>query len=63
MKVARVGEIMSRREPPMLKSFLSNSAIKIVLPKHVVIIIRIINLVRDSFKHGLGRKGLMRAQF
>ena len=30
----------------------SSYTIKIVLPKHIVLIMRMINLIRDNFKHG-----------
>ena len=44
VKVAGTGEVISRKSPPILKSFPSSSAIKKLLTKYVVIIMRIINL-------------------
>ena len=52
VKGARIGKVMSRRKSSILMSFPSSSAIIIVLPKYVVKIMRIINLIRDNFKHG-----------
>ena len=43
---------MSKSRPPTLRGFLSSSAIKVVLPKYVVLIMRIIYIIRDDFKHG-----------
>ena len=52
VKVARIEEVMSRRRLLILGEFLSSSAIKVVVPKHVVLMRRIINIIRDNFKHG-----------
>ena len=40
VKVTRIGEVMGRKRPPA-----SSSAIKIVSLKHVVLIMRIINII------------------
>ena len=47
VKVIRNAEVMSRKRLPILilGSFHSSSAIKIVLSKHVVSIMRIINII------------------
>ena len=52
VKVVSTTEVISRRRPPILRSFRSSSAIKIMFSKHVLIIMRIISLSRDNFKHG-----------
>ena len=48
VKVARIGEVMSRRTPPIYWSFPSRSVIKMALPRHVVLIMQIIDFIRDS---------------
>ena len=40
VKVSRIGKVMSRKAPPP-----SSSAIKLVLSKHVVLIMRIISII------------------
>ena len=52
MILARIGEVMSRWRSPVLREFFfSCSAIKIVLPRHVVLIMRIIKIITDDFKY------------
>ena len=45
VKVTGTGEVKGGKRPPTLRSFPSSSAIKIVLLKHVVLIMRIINVI------------------
>ena len=53
MKVAGIGEVMSRRRPPILRELFFNFyAIKIVLPKHIVLIMQIINITKNGSKYG-----------
>lgn len=44
VKVNRIGKVMKRRPP-------SYSAIKIKLAKHLILIMRIVDLIREIFKH------------
>ena len=50
VKVGWISEVWNR--PPILRSFASSSAIKIMLTKDVVVIMQIISLTRDNFKYG-----------
>ena len=52
VKVARIEEVMTRRRLLILGELPSSSFIKIIVPKHVVLMRRIINIIRDNFKHG-----------
>ena len=56
VKEARIREVMKRRRSPILSEIFFKSAIKIVLTKHVILIIRIIDIIRDSFKHDDNRQ-------
>ena len=60
VKITRIGEVMGRKRPFPLRKLSFKSAIKIVLPKHVVLIIRIINIIINMDDI---RQGLTRAQF
>ena len=51
VKVAIIRKIMSRKRPPILRELLSSFVIKMALPKHVVLITGIINLIKDHFNH------------
>ena len=44
VKVTRIGEVMGRKRPPTLRKLSSSLAIKIVLSKHVALIMRIYNM-------------------
>ena len=52
VKVARIEEVMTRRRLLILGELPSSSVIKIIVPKHAVLMRRIINIIRDNFKHG-----------
>ena len=45
MKVTRIEEVMGRKRSPTLSKLSLRSAIKIMLLKHVVLIVRIINTI------------------
>ena len=46
VKVTRIWEVLGRKRPPTLTKFsFGSSAIKIVLMKHVVLIMRIISII------------------
>ena len=45
VKVARIGGVMGRRRPPTLRKLYLKFAVKIVLSKHVVLVMQIINII------------------
>ena len=59
VKVTGTGEVKGRKRTPTLRGFPSSSAIKIVLLKHVVLIMRIINVVinMDDIRQGRSDEG------
>ena len=45
VKVTKVGNVLGRKRPPTLRNLSSSSAIKIVLLRHVVLIMQVINII------------------
>ena len=52
VKVVGIGEVMSRKIPPVLRERSFVLALKIVLPKHIILMKPIISIIRGNFKHG-----------
>ena len=50
VKVTRIGEVISRKKPSNLRKLFFKFAIEIVLSKHVVLIMRIINIIINMDK-------------
>ena len=47
VKVTRIEEVMSKKGASTLRNFSFKSAIKMTLSKHVVLIMRIINIIKN----------------